>query len=106
MSGDRDQSVRWLGGKLLAVFLIIFGAKLVLISLYSSPLPFFDQWQGEGKTLLLPWVEGRLGWRDLFVPHNDHRIFWTRLLVLGLFQLNQQWDTQLEMVVAAALHAI
>lgn len=97
---------RWLIGRLLALFLIILGAKLVVISLYSSPLPFFDQWQGEGKNLLLPWVEGRLKWTDLFAPHNDHRIVWTRLMVLGLFVLNQQWDTQVEMIVAAGLHAL
>lgn len=99
-------SHRWLLGRLLALFLIIVGAKLVVISLYSSPLPFFDQWQGEGKNLLIPWVEGRLSWADLFAPHNDHRILWTRLLVLGLFVLNQQWDTQVEMIVAAGLHAL
>lgn len=99
-------SDRWLLGRLLAAFLIIVGAKLVVISLYSSPLPFFDQWQGEGKNLLIPWVEGRLTWADLFAPHNDHRIVWTRLLVLGLFVLNQQWDTQVEMIVAAGLHAL
>lgn len=95
----------WLPGKLLAVFLIIVGAKLALMSLCSSPLPFFDQWQGEGRNLLLPWMEGRLNLADLFAAHNDHRILWTRLLVLGLFALNQQWDAQVEMIVAAWLHA-
>ena len=77
-------------GRLLALFLIIVGAKFVLISRYSSPLPFFDQWQGEGKNLLIPWVEGRLTCSNLFAAHNDHRFLWTRLLVLRLFVPNQQ----------------
>ncbi len=98
-------SDRWLAARLLALALVIFGAKLLLISLYSSPLPFFDQWQGEGKNLLLPWLEGRLTWRDFFDAHNEHRKHWTRLLVLGLFQLNGQWDAQVGMIAAAALHA-
>ncbi len=74
------------------------------MSTCSSPLPFFDQWHGEGKNLLLPYLEGRLGWQDLVAPHNQHRILLTRLLVLGLFSINGQWDAQVEMIAAALVH--
>jgi hypothetical protein len=53
--------------------------------------------------LFKPWLEGHLGWADLFGPHNEHRIVFTRLLALGLLRLNGQWDAQLEMTVNAVL---
>ena len=92
---------RWL--EYLALFLIIVGARLWLVSLYGSPVPFMDQWDGEGATLFKPWLEGTLRIGDLFQPHNEHRIVLSRLLALGLLALNGQWDAQLEMVVNALL---
>jgi hypothetical protein len=85
----------------LTLFLIVVGARLWLVFLYGSPVPILDQWDGEGATLLKPWVEGTLRLSDLFQPHNEHRIFLSRVLALGLFALNGQWDAQLEMVVNA-----
>jgi hypothetical protein len=92
---------RWL--EYLALFLIVLGARLWLIFLYGSPVPFMDQWDGEGATLFKPWLEGTLCLSDLFQPHNEHRIVLSRLLALGLLALNGQWDAQLEMAVNALL---
>lgn len=83
----------------LALFLIVVGTRLWLVFLYGSPVPILDQWDGEGATLLKPWLEGTLRLSDLFQPHNEHRIFLSRVLALGLFALNGQWDAQLEMAV-------
>ncbi len=91
--------------KILGMFLLIVGAKFLVLRLCSSPLPVFDQWQAEGQTLLQPWLRGKLQIADLFAPWVQHRIVWTRLLVLGLFQVNGQWDTQVEAIAAAFLHA-
>ena len=97
---------RWVTpAKLTALFLLIIGAKLCVMRSCSTPLPFFDQWYGEGVNVVQRSLHGTLGWRDLLAPNNQHRILWTRLLVLGLFRLNGQWDTQVEMIAAAALHA-
>lgn len=92
---------RWLD--YLALFLIVVGARLWLVFLYGSPVPFMDQWDGEGATLFKPWLEGTLRLSDFFQPHNEHRIVLSRLLALGLLALNGQWDAQLEMAVNALL---
>ena len=96
-----------LTAKLLALFCLVLGAKFCVMRACSSPLPFFDQWNGEGVYLLQPWLHGNLHWSDLFAFHVQHRIALTRLLVLGLFTANGgQWDTQVEMIVAAGFHAL
>jgi len=92
--------------QLIAVCLIIVGCKFWLIASDSSPLPFLDQWKGEGAEVLRPWINGTLRITDLFAPFNEHRMVPTRLLALGLFEANaHQWDGQVEMVVGAMLHA-
>ena len=87
----------------LALFLIVVGARLWLVSLYGTSVPIMDQWDGEGAHLFKPWIEGTLRISDLFQPHNEHRILLSRLLALGLLRLNGQWDAQLEMAVNALL---
>jgi uncharacterized membrane protein len=94
-------AARWL--EYLALFLVVVGARLWLVSLYGSPVPIMDQWDGEGASLFKPWIEGTLRISDLFQPHNEHRILLSRLLALGLLGLNGQWDAQLEMAVNALL---
>jgi hypothetical protein len=98
-----SSSLLW---QLAAVCLIILGCKLWLISTYSSPLPFLDQWKGEGTQVLHPWMRGDLRVDQLFQPFNQHRIVLSRLLVASLFTLNTgQWDSQVCMVFDAILHA-
>ena len=90
---------------LAAVFLTILGAKMCLIARFGSDLPFWDQWDAEGAFLIQPFVEGRLRLAQLFAPHNEHRIFFTRIASLGWFLLNdRQWDCRLELIGNAALH--
>src|SRR2546423_1676988 len=105
MRGDRSPW-SWFGYHILpliAVALTIIGARLWLISQYATSLPINDQWGGEGFYLLKPWYEGRLGFTDLLGPHNEHRIFLSRVLTLGLTYFNGQWDSMPEMVFDAIL---
>ncbi len=88
---------------LLALFLLVTGARLWLVQNYSTSLPYADQWDGEAAAVLKPWAEGNLPPRNFLLPHNEHRIVLTRALLLGLFAGNGQWDPQLEMAVNAAL---
>jgi hypothetical protein len=87
----------------LALIALIIGARLWLISVFGSALPFLDQWDGEAGALFKPWLEGTLRWTDFFHPHNEHRIVFSRLLALGLLQLNGQWDGLLEITANALL---
>ena len=45
-----------LAAKLLALFCLVLGAKFCVMRACSSPLPFFDQWNGEGVYFLQPWL--------------------------------------------------
>ena len=89
----------------LACFLAVFGARVAFLDLFGSDLPNWDQWGAEGERLLLPFEQGRLRMADLFIPHNEHRVVATKLLALGLYVLNGQWDARLQCVVNAAMMA-
>ncbi len=89
---------------LAALFLVALGAKLWVIQLYGSALPFWDQWD-EARLFIKPWLEGRATWSAWFAAHNEHRIFFTRLLDVLFLWLNRQWDPLLQMVVNAVIHS-
>lgn len=84
----------------------LFGIKLWLIGAYGNATPFWDQWDAEAANLYKPFLEGTLGWADLIAPHNEHRIFTTRLLALALLAVNGIWNPLLQMVVNAVLHIV
>ncbi|MGA9032916.1 MAG: hypothetical protein WB402_10400 [Sulfuricaulis sp.] len=85
---------------------MLFGIKLWLIGTYGDATPYWDQWDGEAANLYKPFLEGTLRWTDLFAPHNEHRIFITRLLALTLLTFNGIWNPLLQMVVNAVLHIV
>ncbi len=91
----------WLG----ALFLGSFVARLALADAYSMPVPFWDQWDGEAATLYLPFANDGLTWHVMFTLHNEHRIFFTRVLAVTLLDLNGQWDPLLQIAVNAGLHS-
>ena len=90
---------------LAGVFFCILSSKLFLIAQYGSFVPFWDQWDGEGFQILLPFLQDSLDWSKLVRAHNEHRILLARFFVLGLFVLNGLWDPVLSMVAQAILHA-
>jgi hypothetical protein len=69
-----------------------------MIDSLGSSLPLLNEWNSQGTALLKPWVEGTLHFADLFTPHNEHRIVLSRVLTLGLFWLNEQWDSRFALV--------
>ena len=52
-----------------------------------------------GGEPVLPYSSGGLTWRQMFTLHNEHRIFFTRVLAMALVILNGQWDPHLQIVV-------
>ncbi len=96
---------RLLAALALGLFLALWGAKLVAIDRYGSDLPYWDQWAKEGDHLLTPWFERHELWRNLFLPHNEHRIAPTLALNLALVAGGGQWDARVQCAASAALHA-
>ena len=88
-------------------FLCFFlSVKLLLIYVFGNATPFWDQWDGEADFLYKPFLQGRLTLSDLLAPHNEHRIFCTRLLSLLLLKINGSWNPLQQMVINAVLHGL
>lgn len=90
----------------LAVFLLVLGGRLLLVSQHGNPLPQLDEWGAIGTHLLKPAHEGTLGVADLFEPHNEHRIATTRVLILGLAAATDSWPTWPLLAANALLNAL
>jgi hypothetical protein len=84
--------------------MIILGSKLVLIRHFGSVTPYWDQWDGDAALLYKPFIEGHLTFTELISSHNEHRIFFTRILDLVELELFGVWSPLLQMVVNALLH--
>ncbi|HZZ61883.1 MAG TPA: hypothetical protein VFE63_12010 [Roseiarcus sp.] len=65
-----------------------------------------DEWDGDAASLLEPYLQGKLTIGDLLAPFNEHRIFFTRLLVLSIFHISGYWDVVLQMIVNAVLDSV
>lgn len=91
---------------MLAVGLALFvgGAKLALVHGYGSDLPFSDQWAAEGHATYLWLLHGTMDPWSFIYPHGEHTPAITRLIGVGLFQLDGgQWDPRLEMMASVGL---
>jgi hypothetical protein len=89
----------------VAVFLSVLVAQLVLIAIAGTDMPFQDQWNVEGQWLYPKLRDGTLTPADVFQPLNEHRIVWTHLLNLSLFQVAGQWDPLLQLLTMALMRA-
>lgn len=87
--------------RLLALFLAVVGARFWLVNRYTLAMPYWDQWDAEGLGVIKPFLNGTLSLHALLLPHNEHRIFLTRLVTLALLAVNGQWDNQVEMAANA-----
>jgi hypothetical protein len=90
---------------LVALFLEVVFAKLFLMRDNPVTAPFWDQWDAEARLLYIPFSHCDLTWPQMFSLHNEHRIFFTRLLALDLLVINGQWDPLVQQVVNAGIHA-
>ncbi len=90
---------------LASLFLILFGSRAALIHCAGNSTPFMDEWDGDAALLIKAYVDGRLSVSDLFAPFNEHRIVFTRLLVLSILHVSGYWDVVLQMIVNAILES-
>ncbi|ACB77258.1 hypothetical protein Oter_3984 [Opitutus terrae PB90-1] len=77
----------------------------MLVGHFGTDLPEADQWDAEGLHLLVPWFRHQSLLPELFTPHNEHYVVFTKLLNLALALLNGAWDQRLECMVNALLPA-
>ena len=88
------------------LFVLIVAAKWATFDRYGSPMPDWDQWDAEAMQLFIPWFEKDNFLQHLFHPHNEHRVILTKLQNLALALISGQWDSRLEAVTNAMLHAV
>lgn len=102
--------IRWNSASVLVslgAVTVVLALRLLLVSRYGSSYPFWDQWDAEIDGLYRRYLDGSLGLADFLRPHNEHRIFFTRLMALSLFLGNQlQFDAQVEMYANLVIYAI
>jgi hypothetical protein len=91
---------------LSALFCVVFSAKVMVISSYGDIVPVSDQWDGDAAAIYLPYMDGTLSIKSLLGPHNEHRIFFSRILSLSLLLVSGEWSPILQMLVNAALHSV
>lgn len=89
---------------LSAIACTVLGAKLIIIATIGPTMPVFDQWDGEAENVYVPYLNGTYSFGQLFAPHNEHRIVFTRLLTLLHLELAGEWNTRLEMILCAFIH--
>ena len=87
------------------LFLILYVAKLFVISRYAGVMPFEDEWDAGAASLYGQYILGELSFADLVAAHNEHRITTSRILGLIVFELAGEWNPKVLMVVNAAIHA-
>ena len=89
----------------VGMVLLSLGLKGWLIASHGSDLPLLDQWAAEGVSVLHPWVRDTFGWSAVLWPHGEHHPALARVLSLGLFVWNGQWDCRAELAANALLFA-
>lgn len=90
----------------LGLLLLVLGAKLWVVDMAGTSVPYRDQIDAEGESILRPWAEGRLEMRSFFEPHNEHHIVFTKLLTWLGVAINGQWDAYVQVVTNALLHGL
>ena len=64
--------------------LTVLPRKLLLMQVYPVMTPFWDQWDARSRGSVRPVQLCSLSWDAMFGLHNEHRVFFTRLLALDL----------------------
>ncbi len=90
---------------LAALFLVVFSIRLLVVSIYGSPLPFFDERDAGAAGLYKPYLDGQLTIWSLLSRLNEHIIFTSRLLNLVTFELAGEWNVRLQMAVNGLIYA-
>ena len=94
------------GGQIgCAVALVVLGVRLLMLQGFGYQVPYWDEWVVDAGQLFKPLREGNFDPHVLLALHNEHRIFWTRLIALGAFKVAGRWDPLFEQVFDAIAFA-
>jgi hypothetical protein len=86
---------------LLAIAPAVFTGLFIVQ--YGVDVPYWDQWSM--AKLLIEQADGSLSFQDLFVQHNEHRIFFPKLAFVSLASLSD-WNVKYEMLFSLFLACI
>lgn len=89
----------------VALFLVVLGARLMLVGHAGSHLPLWDQWFGEFAPIVAVDAQRPVRVSDLAIPHNEHFVLFPRLMTLGLLKVGGRWEPKDELVVSALVRA-
>lgn len=105
LPAPRSSCSPWLSsfGLMFGIAFVALLARLLYVQFFTAPMPYWDQWDGEGASALRPWLDGTLQWHMLLAPHNEHRILPTRLVTLATYCLTGQWNNLYEARVGAVV---
>lgn len=82
----------------LSMMFIILGFNLYLIESFSSSVPFWDEWDAIYANLFIPYMDNNLHWNNFIAAHNEHRLMFSRLAALLIFNFFGYWDPVLQMI--------
>jgi len=94
MPNPRRFNLLWFAALILSAVPAI--AILALILHYGVNVPYYDQWDCEGKLFKKFW-EHQLTWGDFWEQHNEHRMFFPKLIYLALAYVTH-WNVIAELV--------
>lgn len=95
----------WTRRTCLALFLLVAGGRMWMVSAVDSDLPHWDQWFAEFGAIVGPLGEGTFAIRDLALPHNEHLVLFPRLLSASLLVASSRWEPLDEAIVSALVRA-
>lgn len=88
---------------LLLIYLIPFVVLILFIANFSVNVPYWDQWE------LVDFFEkidlGKANFQDFFAQHNEHRLFFPKLIIATLAFLSK-WNIKYELCLSIFLVSI
>jgi len=76
---------------LLLISMIVI-PRWYYVERYGLDFPFYDQWDAEGEGVIHPLLAGNFRFTNLWLTHNEHRVFPTRLITFFLFKITGVWS--------------
>ena len=89
----------------LFVGLCIYFSQFLIIYNYGVNIPYWDQWYSETELYLL-YETNSLNFEYLISPHNEHRIFFTRIFNLFIYIILGGWNPKIGMFIQAIIPTI